>query len=186
MTVGENIRFLRKERNLTQLALAEQTGIPARTIINYENSSREPNAKNMAILERFFNVSGEYLRGESDVRNQERILADPDSREPLLEGLPDKLKRLGELLEGGSDAEVETAYHIVHELLHILTMEEPSRRSVSMSMFQDIVVAGIFFLDICETTSRDTDASDRIEYARGVALLQVEKALEKSQFFLLD
>jgi len=74
----------------------------------------------------------------------------------------------------------------VHELLHILTMEEPARRSVSMSMFQDIVVAGIFFLDICEATSRDTDASDRIEYAKGVALSQVEKALEKSQFFLPD
>ena len=69
MNIGERIQMLRKERNLTQKSLAEKTGIPVRTIINYENSSREPNAKNMAALERYFNVSGEYHRGETDQRD---------------------------------------------------------------------------------------------------------------------
>ena len=66
MALGDKIKELRKDRGLTQKALSVQTGIPLRTIINYENSMREPNARNLTILERFFNVSGEYLRGEVD------------------------------------------------------------------------------------------------------------------------
>lgn len=186
MTVGENIRLLRKEKNLTQQALADQTGIPVRTIINYENSSREPNAKNMAVLERFFNVSGEFLRGESEIRNQEHSLSSPDTVELLRADLPSKLKKLSELLENASDTEAEVTFHIVHELSHILTMQDSSQRSAAMSIFQDIAVTGVFFLDICETTSRDTDATDRIEYAKRVARDRFEQALEKSHFFLPD
>lgn len=184
MAVGENIRLLRKEKNLTQQALADQTGIPVRTIINYENSSREPNAKNMAILERFFNVSGEFLRGESEIRNQEHTLSNAGTVELLRVDLPDKLRKLSELLENGSDAEVETAYHIVHKLSCILTMKDPARRSIAFSIFQDIVVASIFFLDICENSNCDTDPAGHIECAKGITRSQFETALEKSQFFL--
>ena len=53
MTTGQVIRELRVTRNLTQKALSEATGIPVRTLINYENTEREPNAKNMAIWNGF-------------------------------------------------------------------------------------------------------------------------------------
>lgn len=66
--IAKNIKLLRKERNLTQQQLAKETGIKHRSIINYENAIHEPNSKSMAILEAFFNVSGSYLRGETDIR----------------------------------------------------------------------------------------------------------------------
>ena len=67
-TISERIRFLRKEKTLTQKQLGEKLGIPWRTIMNWERGQREPNSKAMAALEDFFQVSGKYLRGETDVR----------------------------------------------------------------------------------------------------------------------
>lgn len=66
MKVGmpEILKYLRKDCNLTQKQLAEETGLSLSAIVSYENGLREPNSKAMAVLERYFNVSGEYLRGE--------------------------------------------------------------------------------------------------------------------------
>ena len=69
MPVSDNLKSLRKNAGLTQKELAEKSGLPLRSIINYENGLREPNSKAMAALERFFGVSGEYLRGEEDKRS---------------------------------------------------------------------------------------------------------------------
>lgn len=67
--ISERIRFLRKEKNLTQKQLGEKLGIPWRTIMNWERGQREPNSKAMAALEDFYQVSGKYLRGETDEKN---------------------------------------------------------------------------------------------------------------------
>ena len=64
--MGKRIQELRKSAGLTQDQLATKIGISMAAIRNYENGLREPNSKAMAALERFFNVSGEYLRGEVD------------------------------------------------------------------------------------------------------------------------
>lgn len=66
MGVAEQLRLLRVGMGITQKELADNTGIALQSIINYENGRREPNSKAMVALERFFNVSGEYLRGEVD------------------------------------------------------------------------------------------------------------------------
>lgn len=64
--IARRIKELRLDKNLTQKELAKQTGLSVSSIIAYENSLREPNSKAMAALERFFRVSGDYLRGEID------------------------------------------------------------------------------------------------------------------------
>lgn len=66
MKVGlpEVLKYLRRDCNLTQRQLAEETGLSLSAIVSYENGLREPNSKAMAVLERYFGVSGEYLRGE--------------------------------------------------------------------------------------------------------------------------
>lgn len=60
------LKELRLEKGITQKQLAEETGIGYGSIVGYENGRREPNSKAMAALERYFKVSGEYLRGEVD------------------------------------------------------------------------------------------------------------------------
>lgn len=65
-TMGQRIQELRKAEGLTQDQLAQKIGVSMAAIRNYENGLREPNSKAMAALERYFRVSGEYLRGEID------------------------------------------------------------------------------------------------------------------------
>ena len=64
--IAKNIRDLRKDKGLTQKELAEATGLSYSSIASYENGLREPNSRSMVILEQFFGVSGEYLRGGVD------------------------------------------------------------------------------------------------------------------------
>ncbi len=64
--MAQRIRELRKGKGLTQAQLADLTNLKEAAIRSYENGLREPNSKAMVALERFFNVSGEFLRGEVD------------------------------------------------------------------------------------------------------------------------
>ena len=66
MYLGSRLKELRQKANITQKELSEKTNISLRSIINYENNLREPNSRAMAALERYFGVTGDYLRGGVD------------------------------------------------------------------------------------------------------------------------
>lgn len=66
MRLCDVLKKLRIDSGLTQKQLAQKTGISYHSINSYESGRREPSSKAMATLERFFGVSGEYLRGEID------------------------------------------------------------------------------------------------------------------------
>ena len=66
MNIAERLKELRTAAGVPQKELASSTGIALQSIINYENGRREPNSKAMVALERYFKVSGEFLRGEVD------------------------------------------------------------------------------------------------------------------------
>lgn len=66
MNIAERLKELRTAAGVTQKELASSIGIALQSIINYENGRREPNSKAMVALERYFKVSGEFLRGEVD------------------------------------------------------------------------------------------------------------------------
>lgn len=89
MRVGipEVLKYLRHERAITQKELAEETGLSLSAIISYENGLREPNSKAMAVLESYFGVSGEYLRGKpgrNRIFTQKSIKEEPDMKEKIL------------------------------------------------------------------------------------------------------
>lgn len=67
--ISERIKLLRNEKGITQAELARVIGLSKIAVVGYENNRREPNSKAMAALEDFFQVSGKYLRGETDERN---------------------------------------------------------------------------------------------------------------------
>lgn len=141
MTIGANIRALRKEMGLTQQALADQTGIPVRTIINYENSAREPNAKNMAILERFFNVSGEYLRGDSSERLHPTQWDDPEIMEAVRESLPIQISGLNGVLKGCPAHEQKLTFDILVQLRYVLELKDTTKKMTALSMLHDVAAA---------------------------------------------
>lgn len=65
-TLSEILKELRKSEGLSQFELAQKTGLSVHAINSYESGRREPNSKAMATLERYFHVSGDYLRGNLD------------------------------------------------------------------------------------------------------------------------
>lgn len=68
MELHERLKQLRKEKKLTQKELALALNIPYRTLINWELNTRKPSYENMIRIQEFFNVSGAYLRGETNDR----------------------------------------------------------------------------------------------------------------------
>lgn len=67
--IGERIRILRTEKNLTQATLATELGIAKTTLASYEQGKNEPNITMLTKLIAFFNVSAEYLLGLTDVKS---------------------------------------------------------------------------------------------------------------------
>ncbi|MDE7070405.1 MAG: helix-turn-helix domain-containing protein [Clostridia bacterium] len=62
----KRLKELRTENGLTQAQLAKATKISTTAISYWENGERIPNAKAVVILARFFEVTTDYLLGESD------------------------------------------------------------------------------------------------------------------------
>lgn len=61
-----NLRKLRKERGLTQIALQMKTGIEQALISKYETGERIPPTDTLIILADFYNVSIDYILCRTD------------------------------------------------------------------------------------------------------------------------
>lgn len=59
--VENNLRKLRRERKLTQVALQMRTGIEQALISKYENGERVPPTETLLLLADFYNVSIDYI-----------------------------------------------------------------------------------------------------------------------------
>ena len=63
LPVGDIIRTLRSERNLTQDQLAQKIGVDRSTISTYESENRLPSLFSLIELSRVFGVTTDYLLG---------------------------------------------------------------------------------------------------------------------------
>jgi len=70
MSLGDimqnNLRKLRKEHNLTQVALQIETGIEQALLSKFENGERVPPTESLLILADFYNVSIDYILCRTD------------------------------------------------------------------------------------------------------------------------
>lgn len=100
--LAQNIRTLRKKRGWTQEQLAQETRLPLRSIINYENERRDPCGTALVALEQVFGVSGAQLYGLEP-------LPHPEATEPQIQlhetPLPHRLAPASYLIgmDGGSE-----------------------------------------------------------------------------------
>ncbi|WP_069651000.1 helix-turn-helix domain-containing protein [Caloranaerobacter ferrireducens] len=67
--LGERIKKLRKEKNITQKELAKILNIQNSTLSQYENGINEPSDEIKIKIADFFNVSIDYLLGRTDNPN---------------------------------------------------------------------------------------------------------------------
>ena len=63
MSVGQVIRQLRKEKNMSQADLAYATGLSKGAISMYELDERRPKIETLEVLADYFNVDMNYLTG---------------------------------------------------------------------------------------------------------------------------
>ena len=61
MKLDNNLRILRKERKLTQIALQMHTGIEQALLSKYETGERVPPTETLIILADFYDVSIDYI-----------------------------------------------------------------------------------------------------------------------------
>lgn len=60
------LKFLRKQKNITQLKLAMDLNMNQNTISRYENGEREAGYQELIKIADYFNVSIDYLLGRTD------------------------------------------------------------------------------------------------------------------------
>ncbi|MBO5910107.1 MAG: helix-turn-helix transcriptional regulator [Clostridia bacterium] len=60
---GENLKSLRLEKGLGQVALANKLKLSKGIISLWENGLREPNMSSLIILAKYFNITIDYLVG---------------------------------------------------------------------------------------------------------------------------
>ena len=99
------IKNLRKEKSLSQQAIANYLQITRQAYSNYENGKREPDYETLLKLSEFFDVSVDYLtRGEpptSPLTTPEQQLLDL-FRQLNGEGQREAVKLVGMLVQTGS------------------------------------------------------------------------------------
>ncbi|MBD5131631.1 MAG: helix-turn-helix transcriptional regulator [Clostridiales bacterium] len=66
MIIGQRIKEMRTERNISQKKLADAVGVDKRAIIFWEQEVNEPKATYIRNLAEFFGCSADYLLGLKD------------------------------------------------------------------------------------------------------------------------
>lgn len=138
--MAQRIRELRKARGLTQAQLAEETDLKETAIRSYENGLREPNSKAMAALERYFRVSGEYLRGETA---QQDIMKwdDPEIMDAVRESLPAQIGRLNDVLKDCPAQEQKLTFDLLIQICYVLELKDTAKKMTALSMLHDVAAA---------------------------------------------
>ena len=83
-TMGQIIRRLRKERNLTQEELAEQLGVTFQAVSKWENDSGMPDISQVVPIAHAFGVSTDVLFGTFEVNDTEEVWKIVNSAQALL------------------------------------------------------------------------------------------------------
>lgn len=67
--ISQRLKQLRTENNLTQTNLADILGIAKTTLAAYEQEKSEPSNETLLKIARYFNVSTDFLLGNSNYKN---------------------------------------------------------------------------------------------------------------------
>ncbi|QCH27958.1 helix-turn-helix domain-containing protein [Clostridium tyrobutyricum] len=69
MSLGQRIKHLREELDLTQEELGKILNVSKPTISRYEADTNEPNTETLKTIAKYFNVSTDYLLENTNIKN---------------------------------------------------------------------------------------------------------------------
>ena len=84
-TIGERLRLLLDERDMTQGDLAKELSVVHATVSHYCSDKRIPDANTLERLADFFNVSVDWLLGRTDIKNPPETIAAHHDRDEWTE-----------------------------------------------------------------------------------------------------
>ncbi|KXS41415.1 MAG: helix-turn-helix domain-containing protein [Candidatus Frackibacter sp. T328-2] len=125
--IGERIKELRKEKGLLQRELAEELNITQQTISLYESEKRYPDAKSLNKMAKYFDVSIDYLLGNTDERQKADHIKQALSDDPELLEFWDEMNEREDLrmyFKKCSELSPET----IKKLIHISKVFEEEER----------------------------------------------------------
>ena len=103
----KNLRLLREEKGLSQQKLAEMLNTSQQTIFKYEKTASEPDISTLVQMADIFEVTVDFLIGNSELREKDVTLNSVMLTEQELEhislwrSLPDHLKKnINDLIKG--------------------------------------------------------------------------------------
>lgn len=179
------LKSLRQEKGYTQKQLAKELQISLPAIVHYENANRFPGSAVLTLLTQFFNVSKEYLIGESEERQPEYAWNDPEIMETVRENLPVQLSDLNDILKNSPDQEQKLVFDILTELAHVLRLPDAAQRTAAISLLEGVFAISTRYADVCIGAIQDIDLT-RMEKAKKTALSQYGAALDTAVFFHPD
>lgn len=81
--LSKRLKELRKKANLTQKDMADYFGTSQPSYQAWESGKRKPNSESLDKIANFFNVSTDYLLGNTDIKNPKII--DDDKLERVID-----------------------------------------------------------------------------------------------------
>ena len=181
------LKQLRNEKHVTQKELSIKTGISYGSIIDYENSRCEPSSKAMTALEEYFNVSGAYLRGETDDRDRP-YWEDPDIISDLANIDEQMLPRLLKAYSGASEETKFYAHSVLSRLCNVLDDNDPDFQRRGAFLLQKLCVVAYDFALDCKQYSEDSpDKHHTLKGKRLLAITLMSRCLESiHKYYLPD
>lgn len=112
-----NLKYLREQRNMTKSAVAKELGFSRQVYGNYENGIRTPDTETLKRIANYFNVSLDFLLGNSN----EPIIENKKIPKDLRKILEDETITLNGRLMSDSDKEkmfriIEAAFYEAKEM----------------------------------------------------------------------
>lgn len=103
MSIGEKIKYYRKQKGMTQQELAASVGVANTTITGYEKGNREPNAPMIIKIARALGVTGDDLL-DLDIKEKTPTEIGKDLKGEVLEQIiqltPDELDKVLAFVQG--------------------------------------------------------------------------------------
>ena len=113
--IGSRLKYLRKQDNITQQALATALGIAKSTVSMYESGKREPDFETLEKLADFFNVSMTTFFPSGEVPSY--VNGDPELTVYLEElRTRPEMRMLFSVAKGATKEDVEKAVAIIEAL----------------------------------------------------------------------
>ena len=130
--IADRIKQLRKKKGVSQSQLAKAIGVKNNTVSTWERGTRKPDFDALQLLSNYFEVSFEYLLGNSDKKDA-RIKPSPKGLDSYaLSAIADEIKESTELLCRLSDK----SRKIVEELIATIYRAESRNEELNDDAFE--------------------------------------------------